>query len=154
MSLVKKIWNSASTILWVIIGVTSIISGIIQLSKNSYSVWAYFDIIAGIAVAVIPLTTITCSVCNAPNPIHRIVKSVIQLERFACYECETEYKMSFWSRVLFLGITILWGGVLIALVWNFDVLVISVVWVYLLAFLLVLIRFSRYEALDKVSPDK
>ncbi|MBN2001518.1 hypothetical protein JW935_28510 [candidate division KSB1 bacterium] len=156
MNFMKKYRNPINHSGWIFIGVMAVIFGMVKLLKNNHSVGFYFYIVVGVIIAVIPLTTIMCSICRTPQPINRIFDSVIQLGRFVCFKSETKHKLPLWSRILLLvGMPLFWFTLFIALVFDrlkLDTFTLGTMWVWALSFLL--IRFSHFERVDEGFPNK
>jgi hypothetical protein len=151
---ISKWWNSVSRFIWSGIGTLWAIYGVRRLTLNDGDVLGYIAIGAGLTLAIIPLTTKKCPNCDNQSPFERIWMSVYNHEQFACDVCGARYIMPVWSRIFFYAILFGWFVIFVASVFdwiNLDIMTVGFDGIILgNALLLLLVRFSHYERLDKV----
>jgi len=155
---IGKWWNLVSRFFWSGFGVLFVIGGVVWLMRGGDKAWGWMIIGAGIAIAIIPLTTVKCSKCGSPNPFEQIWKTVYRHHRFTCYACGTQHRLPLWNHV-FLNVVIYGYGFLTlasgcnqfifnSVIRTPDYLIVVASFPIPWALAMLLVRFSHYERLD------
>ncbi len=155
---IGKWWNSVSRFCWSGFGVLCITGGVIQLIRDGSRAWGWMMIGAGIAIAIIPLTTVKCSNCSSPNSFEQVWKTASKHQQFTCYACGTQHGLPLWSRVFLNAIIYGYGFLTLASGCNQfilnsvisapDYLTVVGSFPFPWALAMLLVRFSHYEGLN------
>ncbi len=144
----RKLWSIIQRLFWPVAGILIASLEVHQIAIGVGEIWSYINAVLGIIIAIISISfsfrTIRCSICDHRFSLGQVWGSVWDNKKFACQSCKMHYKVPFQSRILLYFCQA--GTIVGILKLGYS----SFLFLFFVALVLIVIRFTHYEKQDAI----